>query len=329
LRATFITGGAGIDAIRVEEIAAPQPRAGEALVRMTAATLNFRDLIMAKGLIPGLTKQPAVVPLSCAAAEVVAVAEGVTRVNVGDRVSPLYGQGWLDGPVSPDAMLGGSVDGVARDLAAFDAESLVLLPDEVGDLEAATLPCAGLTAWTALFGARPLQPGEWILAQGTGGVSIAALQWAIAAGAHVAITSSSDAKLARARALGADVTVNYRTADWAAQVAAATGGVDIVIDVVGQNGLERSAALLNDDGVVAAIGMLDGPFSMALGEIGGKRVVPVNVGNRRQHEDMLAFAARHGVRPVVDKVFPLERIADAYRCLERGQFFGKVGVTFF
>ena len=327
MKAAYIKGGAGIDSIELREVPTPDPGAGEALVRFHAATLNFRDLIVAKGLIPGLTGDAPLVPLSCATGEVVAVGAGVTRVKLGDRVNPLFGQGWITGAPDAKRMLGASIDGVAREYGVFEAESLCLVPDELGDMEAATLSCAGLTAFTAVFGARPLQAGEWILVQGTGGVSLAALQWAKAAGAHVAITSSSDAKLARAKVLGADVAVNYRTTpDWAAAVRAALGGkgVDIVVDVVGASELPASASLLNAGGMIGAVGMLDGSFSWSQQEI---KFVPISVGNRGQHEDMLAFAAKHAIRPVVDVVYDLDRLGDAMRHLESGKFFGKVGIN--
>ncbi|QIG80782.1 zinc-dependent alcohol dehydrogenase family protein [Stakelama tenebrarum] len=330
MKAAYGKGGAGIDAVEIREIDDPsEPGPGEALVRLTAATLNYRDLIMVKGLIPGLAKEPEFVPLSCAAGVVTSVGEGVNRVAPGDRVSPLFAQGWIDGPPDPQRMLGGSMDGVARNAGIFDAESLVRLPDTLGDLEAATLPCAGLTAWSALFAVRPIKAGEWVLLQGTGGVSIAALQWAKAAGAKVAITSSSDAKLARAKALGADVGVNYRTeSDWPGAVREAIGGgVDILVDVVGTGAIEESAALLNEGGIVAGIGMLDGTFSWGKDEEIGHMIARISVGNRGAHEAMLAFAAAHAIRPVVDMVYDLDRLVDAMHHLESGGFFGKIGIN--
>jgi NADPH:quinone reductase-like Zn-dependent oxidoreductase len=329
MKAAFAKGGAGLEAIEIKDVPVPEPGPGEALVWLKAATLNHRDLLFSKGALKGMTKEPAYVPLSCAAGEVVRVGDGVDRVRPGDRVNPTFIQGVTSGDqkTSPD-MLGGTADGVARQYGVFPAGSLCKIPDELGDLEAATLPCAGVTAWNALFGPRPLQPGEWVLAQGTGGVSLAALQWAKAAGAHVVITSSSDAKLSRARALGADVTVNYRTQpDWAESVRAKLGGdgIDIVVDVVGTGELAASARLLNAGGVIAAIGMLDGTFSW--GQEIGKTIAPIGVGSRDQHEAMLGFAARHAIRPVVDAVYDLARLGDALRHLESGQFFGKVGVN--
>jgi NADPH:quinone reductase-like Zn-dependent oxidoreductase len=327
MKAAIAKGGAGIESVAMAELPMPMPGPGEALVRLRAATLNFRDLLMVKGHLSGV-KEPYYVPLSCAAGEVEAVGEGVARVKPGDRVSPLFALGWFSGSRPTAAMLGGPVDGVARSHGVFDAESLCLIPDELGDMEAATLPCAGLTAWNALFGPRPLTAGEWVLVQGTGGVSLAALQWAKAAGAHVVVTSSSSAKLHRARALGADILINYRTTpDWAVAARHALGGrgVDILVDVVGAAGLTTAATMIEDGGIIAAVGMLEGAASWGLDP--GKPIAPIAVGHRGQHEAMLAFAALHGIRPVVDVVYDLDRLADAMRHLESGSFFGKVAIN--
>jgi NADPH:quinone reductase-like Zn-dependent oxidoreductase len=327
MKAAIAKGGAGIDSISLVELPMPIPGPGEALLRLKAATLNYRDLLMVKGQLSGV-KEPYYVPLSCAVGEVEAVGEGVTRIKPGDRVSPLFALGWFKGSTPTAAMLGGPIDGVARSYGVFDAESLCLIPDELGDLEAATLPCAGLTAWNALFGPRPLAAGEWVLVQGTGGVSLAALQWAKAAGGHVVITSSSSAKLHRARALGADILINYRTTpDWAAAARRALGGrgVDILVDVVGAAGLETAATMINDGGIIAAVGMLEGSASWGLDP--GKPVAPIAVGHRGQHEAMLAFAALHGIRPVVDVAYDLDRLPDAMRHLESGNFFGKIAIN--
>ncbi|UVO54278.1 NAD(P)-dependent alcohol dehydrogenase [Sphingomonas sp. SUN039] len=325
----YAMGGQGIDAIEVREVAVPEAGPGAALVRLKAATLNYRDLLFATGGLTGLTKEPEYVPLSCGAGEVVAVGDGVTRVKVGDRVSPLFSQVWLTGRMPSMAMLGGSADGTARQYAVFDAEGLVLNPPELGDLDAATLPCAGLTAWNALFQHRPVRPGEWVYCPGTGGVSLAALQFAKAAGAYVVMTSSSDAKLARARALGADVAINYRTVpDLAAEIRKGVGGgVDVVVDVVGKDQLDLNLSLLNEGGLVAAIGMLAAHFSWGADQFEDKRLGRISVGNRDEHEAMLAFCATHAVRPVVDTVFDLTRLPDAMRHLESGAMFGKVGIN--
>ena len=323
-------GARGIDAITLHEGEVPRPGAGEVLVRLLAATLNFRDLLFAKGALPGLTKEPAYVPLSCAVGVVVALGEGVETLRKGDRVSPTFYQNAGEPGGGMPEMLGGSADGVARDWGVFPQGGLVRVPDELGDLEAATLPCAGLTAWNSLFAHRPLQTGETVLCQGTGGVSLAALQWAKASGARVVITSSSDAKLARARALGADIGINYRThPDWAAEVrrvlGVESGGVDIVIDVVGGTQLGASASVLKEGGLIAAIGRLEGEFSWDK-DI-GKRIERITVGSPAEHEAMLSFAAARGIRPVVDVVYELERLKDAMRHQESGDFFGKIGIN--
>ncbi len=332
MKAAFVSEGSGISSIVIEDVEVPALAPHEAQVRLHAATLNFRDVIVAKNLLGsmgGITMgRDRVVPMSCASGLVTAVGGEVSRVKVGDRVSPIFAQGWLHGREPTMEMLGAGHDGVARQQANFAAESLVHVPDELGDLEAATFACAGLTAWNALFLDRPLQAGEWVLCHGTGGVSLAALQFAKAHGANVVLTSASDAKLLRGKALGADVTLNYRTdPDWAAKARAVSGGISIVIDVAGAEQLEANVSTLSFDGIIAAIGMLGSEFSWSkMGETTA-RIVPINVGNRDEHEAMVAFCVHHGIRPVVDVVYDLDRIQDAYRHLESGQFFGKVGLN--
>lgn len=328
MKQAVLQSGMGIDSIRVSKAVVPTPGPGEALVRLSAATVNFRDLIVAKGLIPGLGREPEVIPMSCGAGVVEAIGEGVVRVKPGDRVSPTFNIGWVRGPQTSYDMLGGQVDGVARQYAVWPAESLVRNPHELSDLEAATLPCAGLTAWLALTQVRATQPRDWVLVHGTGGVSIAALQFAKAMGAHVAITSSSDAKLARARSLGADMTINYRaTPDWAQVIRSALGTdrIDNVVDTVGATQFEDNASLVDSYGQISAIGMLGSDFSWQK-EAKTANVVPIAVGNRDQHEAMLAFIVEHAIRPPVDVVYDLDRIRMAYRTLESGAFFGKVGL---
>lgn len=329
MKTAILQTGRGIDSLQIVDRPIPRPGPGEALVRLTAATLNFRDIIMAKGLIPGIAKEPELIPLSCAAGVVEAVGNGVDRVTPGDRVTPTFALGWIDGPQVSMEMLGGSVDGVARQYAVFPDHSLVHLPDELGDFDGATLACAGLTAWSALTQYRPTAPGDWILAHGTGGVSIAALQFAKAMGAKVAITSSSDAKLARARSLGADVTINYRTTpNWVEAIRSGLGGnrVANVIDTVGAVQFADNAALLADGGQLSGIGMLGSDFSWTKPEA-ATVLKPITVGSRTQHEAMTRFIVSHRIRPVVDTIYDLDRLIDAYRALERGEFFGKIGIN--
>ncbi|MFC0204985.1 zinc-dependent alcohol dehydrogenase family protein [Novosphingobium soli] len=330
MKQATIESGKGIGTIAIADAAVPQPAPGEALVRIRAATLNFRDLIVAKGLIPGLGKEPRVVPLSCCVAEVVELGEGSGRVAVGDRVVPIFAPYWLSGPTPDARMLGGPIDGVARQYAVFPVEGLCAVPDSLGDLDGATLACAGLTAWSALTAFRPTSPGDWVLCHGTGGVSVAALQLAKAMGAQVAITSSSAAKLARAAALGADLCIDTRaTPDWASALETALGPRPIanVIDTVGAVQFEDNARLLGAEGQISAIGMLGSEFSWTRVGTSAVAIAPIGVGNRDQHEAMTAFVAAHAIRPVVDVVFDLARLQDAYRHLESGAFFGKVGIN--
>lgn len=329
MRRAIARSAAGIDAVTIETCAIPEPKAGEALVRIKFATLNYRDYLFIEGLLPNHTKE-SYVPLSCSAGEVVAVGPGVTRVKVGDRVAPTFDQGWVSGGMearTPNS-LGAYIDGVARDYGVFSEVGLARLPNEISDMEAATLPCAALTAWNALFIARSTQPGDVVVVQGTGGVSIAALQFAKAAGATVILTSSSDSKLARAKVLGADHLINYRsTPDWPAAVRALTQGqgAHVVVDVVGGSQLEQSALALRPGGLIAAIGMLGGSFSWD--KKTEARMLPIAVGNRDQFETMVRDVAANRIRPVVDRVYPLERLQDALRYLESGKFFEKIGIT--
>ncbi|WP_439134067.1 zinc-dependent alcohol dehydrogenase family protein [Pseudomaricurvus sp.] len=326
MKAALATAEKGIESIHVIQAEIPQPGSGEALVRLSKATLNYRDLLVLRGLVPN-AKTPAYVPLSDAVGEVVAVAEDVTRVSVGDRVSPLFAQGWLSGSRPTLEMLGGPVDGVAREYAVFHAESLCHIPDELSDLQAAALPCAGLTAWNALFGTKPVEEGDWVLLQGTGGVSIAALLFAKAVGAKVIITSSSDVKLQQAQSLGADVVINYRkNVNWETLALQASGGhgVDLLVDVVGESQLKQSAKAVKPNGVIAAVGRLQGEASWGMDV--GKKLVPIVVGNREQHEAMLTFCAKYSINLVIDSVYPLEELSSALQKMESGNFFGKIAL---
>lgn len=325
----------GIDGLRLVEREAPQPGPGQARVRVRAASLNYRDLLIISGA--PLRKVP-LVPLSDGAGEVVAVGEGVTRVQPGDRVAALFFQGWLGGPMRREVhatALGGALDGMLSEEVVLHADGLVKVPEPLSFEEAATLPCAGLTAWNALNAQVPLLAGQTVLALGTGGVSIFALQFAKAQGARVIITSSSDEKLARARELGADETVNYvTTPDWDKAVLDLTGGygVDRVIEVGGAGTLPLSLRSVTYGGRVVVIGGVAGRGASEIGpaDIFGKSLTlqGIYVGSRDDFEAMSRAVAQLRLRPVIDRVFPFDEAREAYRYQKSGAHFGKVVISF-
>jgi NADPH:quinone reductase-like Zn-dependent oxidoreductase len=328
MRAMQVTGPS-IEQLKLIDLPAPAPGPGEVQVRLKAATLNYRDLLLMQngnpdGKIPYL-------PLSCACGEVTAVGSGVTRFKTGERVIPAFFQNWFSGPIpSQDSVraLGGILPGVACEFACFPELAVAKAPETLGDLEAAALPCAVLTAWSALFVAHSTKPGDVVLLLGTGGVSIAGLQLAKAAGAIVIITSSSETKLRRARALGADYTINYVTTPlWGDQARSLTGGrgVDIVLEVGGAATLPQSVRALRDGGHIAGIGLLTGT-TVWHAESKPPQLLRIRVGNREQLEDLVRAVVATGIRPVIDRVFPLEDLGRAMQTQRAGAFFGKIGI---
>ncbi|MFP2959909.1 zinc-dependent alcohol dehydrogenase family protein [Myxococcus sp. 1LA] len=311
------------------------PGPGQALVRVRAVSLNYRDLYIALGRYPG-ARPASLIPVSDGAGEVVAVGEGVSRVTPGDRVAATFFQTWTDGAPTPEKTqnaLGGSVNGMLAEYVVVDAEGLVLLPDHLSFEEGATLPCAAVTAWNALVSEGRLQAGQTVLAQGTGGVSIFALQLAKALGARVIITSSQDAKLEHARTLGADGTINYKKhPDWEEQVLALTGGqgVDHVLEVAGEETFPRSVRATKPGGHISLIGMLSGGFAKpdpALVEPKKLDVQRTYVGSRAMFEDMNRLITQHRLKPVIDRSFPFEQAREALRYMESGAHFGKIVVV--
>ncbi len=322
-------GSSGLE-LRMHEVAQPTPGPNEVLVRVRAVSLNHRDLC-----VLGRRAASGRVPTSDGAGEVIAIGPGVTQFEVGDRVAGTFFADWPSGRRTREAMAtarGGGVDGMLAEMVASHENGLVAIPDYLSFEEAATLPCAAVTAWRALFTDGGLQAGETVLLEGTGGVSIFGLQLAAAAGAKPIITSSSDAKLERARALGAVGTVNYRSnPEWQENVLALTGGVgvDHELEVVGQETLSRAVEALAYDGHVAIIGGLSGRESeLPLRPLPtGSSVTTLDVGSRDDFEAMNEFLTKHQLRPVIDRVFAFEEAPDAYEYMESGAHMGKIVIT--
>lgn len=327
----------GFEALKEVERAAPKPGPGQVLVRVRAASFNYRDVMIAGGGYAGRAKLP-LIPLSDGAGDVVETGAGVTRVKSGDRVCGIFFQRWITGPVRPDiqdAALGGTADGMLTELALLEGEGVVPVPDHLSYAEAAALPCAGVTAWNGLVEASGgVRPGDAVLLLGTGGVSIFGLQFARLAGARAVIVSTSDEKLARARDLGAAETINSKSVtDWQDKVRAATGGrgVDHVLDVTGGETTQKSLVSMRPGGHIAIIGARSGPG----GELDrrqilqrGLKVSGVNVGSRAMFETMNRAITANRMRPIVDRTFPFRDAVAAYREFATGRHFGKVVITF-
>ncbi len=328
----FAQSGQGLT-LALREVTAPTPAADEVAVRVRATSLNRRDLMMAAGNYGRGGTQPNSVPLSDGAGEVIAVGANVTRFKVGDRVAGIFFEDWIDGAPSAASIgtaRGGNAGGMLSEVVVTDAEGLVAIPAHLSFEEAATLPCAGVTAWVGLFKRGQLAAGDFVLLEGTGGVSVFGLQLAAAAGAKPIITSSSDAKLKRARELGAFGTVNYRSnPEWQTAVRELTGGagVDHVLEVGGQDTLPKALQALAFGGHVAIIGGLSGFASdVPVGTLMGLNATAsgIYVGSRADFEALNAFLSQHKIKPIVDKVFDLEDAPAAFEAMDSGDFFGKV-----
>jgi NADPH:quinone reductase-like Zn-dependent oxidoreductase len=310
----------------------PQPlQENEVRVAIRAASLNYRDYLVVEGSYNPKQMLP-LVPGSDASGQVIEVGSAVTRCRVGDRVCPIFSQNWLSGPPTRENMratLGSPLTGTLREEGVFEQEGLVAIPDYLDWSQAATLPCAAVTAWNALKG---LTPGSRVLLIGTGGVSIFALQFAKAMQLQVAILSSSDVKLERARALGADFTLNYKaTPAWSRELRQWSGsGLDCVVEVGGAGTLEQSIASLKPGGQISLIGVLSGsraPFNVLPILMQQLRIQGILVGNRDDFEAMNLFLQQQQLQPVVDSQFPFEQLPQALRQLASGAHLGKIVVT--
>lgn len=333
MRAYQILHGANIDGLHAIEYPVRDLGLGEVRIRVHAVALNYRDLMVASGNYLVSVDDP-IIPCSDGAGEVLAVGPGVTRVQVGDRVAGSFFPFWHEGAPTPAKIrngLGGDIDGMLAEEVVLHEDALAIVPAGLSFIEAATMPCAAVTAWNAIFvSSNHVKPGDTVLLLGTGGVSILGLQLARAAGLRTIVTSSSDEKLARARELGAHHTINYTTIpEWQDEVLHLTHGVgaQVVLEVGGQGTVNRSVAAVAMGGTVAVIGGVSGfggEVNPAALLASAKRLVGVHVGSRAMLEDVMRFVDASGVKPVIDRVFPFDQAQDAYRYLESGAHFGKV-----
>jgi NADPH:quinone reductase-like Zn-dependent oxidoreductase len=320
-------GSTGIDGLKRAERDRPVPAANQVLIRVRAAALNFRDLAIVNGKYMRGPVLGDTIPLSDGAGEVAAVGSGVKEFAVGDRVVATFAQG------NPPAALGSPLDGMLAEYALFDPKGLLRVPDHLSYEEAATLPCAGVTAWNALFHGRQLKPGETVVTLGTGGVSIFTLQLAKLGGARVIITSSSDAKLERAKALGADDVINYkREPDWEKRVLELTDGLgaDKVVDLAGVGTLPHSYQSVGPGGEVLVIGVLsrpEGDLSPYPLMMKGATLRGIFVGGREHFEGLMKAVAVNRFKPIIDKTFDFGSAPSAYEYLKSAQHFGKIVIT--
>lgn len=330
---TFELSDYALDKIQESKRELKELGTNDVLIAMKAVSLNYRDYLIAKGLYSRNLKLP-LVPLSDGAGEVIEVGSAVRKFKRGDRVTPIFMQKWIAGQLSSEggkSALGGAIDGVLQNEIVLNEEGLVRIPQHLSFEEAATLPCAAVTAWNALFEQGNLQAGNSLLTLGTGGVSIFALQLAHASGAQVVITSSSEEKLERAKKLGADVCVNYKTnPNWDAEVLkACPQGVDHVIEVGGAGTLDRSLKAICPGGHISMIGRLtDGAFDPTKLLMKGVRLQGIFVGSREMFERMNRAIEQNKITPVIDKTFKVEEISEALRTLESGSHFGKIVLKF-
>ena len=329
----------GIASLQCVEFEARAPGVGEVLVEMKAWSLNYRDLAMPRGGYPGndkVSKAPPLVPLSDGAGEVISVGPGVSDFAPGDRVVTSFFQRWADGELDADghaSALGGAVDGVLSERVVLSQRGIALAPPSLSFEQAATLPCAGVTAWAALMAAGTA-PGQNVLLLGTGGVSIFGLQLAKAMGARVILTSSNAQKLERARQLGADELINYvESPEWDRNVLSLTGGVgvDHVLEVGGPGTLERSIRATRISGTLSLIGVLAGnpehnPSPMGV-MFKRQTLRGIYVGSRRMLEELCRAIEVNRISPVIDRVFGFDEVQESYRYLKAGQHFGKVVIT--
>lgn len=336
MRVFQIEGDWGMANLRLSERPAPEPGPGQVLLRMNASSLNYRDLVVPERGYGQYTGSLPLIPVSDGVGEVVAIGAGVRRVAPGDRVCPTFFQHWMSG--EPDlerltSSLGGPIDGTMAEFMCLSEEGVAKVPAHLTDLEAATLPCAGLTAWSALTTCSGTRAGDRVLIQGCGGVALFALTFAKLLGAHVTVITSSEERIARVKALGADATINYRAVpEWAKATREFTGGrgYDLILELGGEKTLPQSLRCIRPGGTLAMIGILSGnTMATPLGLIITRqvRLQGVTVGHRDGFEAMLRAIALHQVKPIVDRAFAFEELKEAMAYLRSGAQFGKICIA--
>ncbi len=322
----------GLDRLEIKDLPKPKPGPGQVLVKVHAVSLNFRDLLIVRGQYNPKMRLP-VIPCSDGAGEVEEIGEGVKSVQAGQRVAGIFMQNWLDGKPTPERIrgaLGGDIDGILAEYVLLPEQGVVPIPEKLSYIEAAALPCAGVTAWNAVIHAAGVKPGDVVVLQGTGGVSIFALQFAKLCGARVLGISSSDEKLERAGTLGLNAGLNYkRTPEWSSWVLEQTGnlGADLIVEVGGAGTIEQSIKAVRMGGVVAQIGVLsqsDKPMQIAPILHRQVNLKGIYVGSRAHFEEMNRAIAENDLKPVVDKVFPFDQAVQALQTMEAGSHFGKI-----
>ncbi len=323
----------GLDRLALIEAPDPTPAAGEILVRWHATSLNYHDYLVAVGGIPVPEGR---VPMSDGAGVVEAVGEGVTNWQVGDKVMSLFFPNWIDGRPTRErtsAISGETVDGYIAEKSCVKESAVTAIPEGYSFAEAATLPCAAVTAWRGLMVEGRLQAGHKVLIEGTGGMSLFGLQLAKAAGAQVYATTSSAAKAERLQAMGAEAVVNYKEdARWGRTIFKMTGGVDHVLDVGGGSTMQNSIEAVGMDGHIVSIGILGdgrkGEITFPKFFFKHARMTGIAVGSRAMQEEMVEFINRVGLKPVIDRSFAMEELADAFRYQASGAHFGKIVVEY-
>ncbi|WP_372827992.1 NAD(P)-dependent alcohol dehydrogenase [Polaromonas sp.] len=333
MRVFQIEGDWGMEHLKLSSRPEPVAGPGQVLVRMKASSLNYRDLVVPERGYGSYTGTLPLIPVSDGVGVVDAVGAGVSRVAVGDRVCPTYFQSWTGGEPDLERLtqsLGGPVDGTMTELMCLSEQGVVKVPAHLSDTQAASLPCAALTAWSALTSAGGCRLGDRVLVQGCGGVALFALQFAKLLGAHVTVITSSEERMDKVKKLGADAVLNYRTVpEWAKATREFTGGrgYDLIVELGGEKTLPQSLRCIRPGGTIAMIGILSGStMATSLGHIITRqvRLQGVTVGHRDGFEAMLRAMEQHQVQPIVDRVFEFAELKEAMAYLKSGVQFGKV-----